>query len=283
MLLACALVGCSAARAAPPTPPARVVHTPPAPPPPPSRRQVIRAVISHSVRVKVLDGKKAQKLGSGVVIASGIREGSPESWVVTNAHVVKNEDFAHENVQVLVDQGAQVKVLPAEVIAHGKVPELDLALLRVKGIVLPPAPLAAEEDLELGDSIVVAAAPYGKDLSLSAGIVSQLEMDRTSQEATMLKTDAAIGYGASGGGIFSLHSGKLLAIVEGYRTAKVDFSVQKQAYSFDVPMPGETFAAPAPKLRHFLKSKGFLHLIDGDEDFEAPRALDVAPGARARR
>jgi S1-C subfamily serine protease len=284
MLSACAVVGCSAARAAPPTPPAPTLPAPSlATAPQPTRREIIRAVISHSVRVKVLDGKKAQKLGSGVVIASSGKDAAAESWVVTNAHVVKDEGYAHENVQVLIDQGAEVKVLPAQVVAHGKVPELDLALLRVKGIALPPAPLAAEEDLELGDSIVVAAAPYGKDLSLSAGIVSQLEMDRASQKATMLKTDASIGYGASGGGIFSLHTGKLLAIVEGYRTAKVDFAVQKQAYSFDVPMPGETFAAPAPKVRRFLEDKGYLHLVDPARPVETVQAADVAEEARARR
>ena len=44
----------------------------------------------------------------------------------------------------------------------------------------------------------------------------------------MVKTDAPIGYGASGGGIFSLETGKLLAIVEGYRTAKVGFAVAEQ-------------------------------------------------------
>lgn len=258
VLFACALAGCSSARAMPP--PAA-----PAPEAPrvPSRREIIRAVIRHSVRVKVLDGDEAQKLGSGVVVASRSDAAGKVSYVVTNAHVVKDDGFAHERVHVLIDEGEAVKELPAEVIAQGAAPALDLALVRVKGVALPPAPLADEDELELGDSIVVAAAPYGKDLSLSAGIVSQLEMDRSSHQATLLKTDAAIGYGASGGGIFSLASGKLLAIVEGYRTAKVDFAVQKQAYSFDVPMPGETFAAPAPKVLRFLREKGFAALISG--------------------
>ena len=77
----------------------------------------------------------------------------------------------------------------------------------------------------------------------------------------MLKTDAPIGYGASGGGIYSLETGRLLAIVEGYRTAKVGFAVAEQSYSFDVPMPGETFAAPSSKVRRFLQDKGYERLL----------------------
>jgi serine protease Do len=77
----------------------------------------------------------------------------------------------------------------------------------------------------------------------------------------MLKTDAAIGYGASGGGIYSRVTGKLLAIVEGYRTAKVGFAVAEQTYSFDVPMPGETFGAPSAKVRTFLSAHGFERFL----------------------
>jgi S1-C subfamily serine protease len=235
----------------------------------PSRKQIIRAVLSNSVRIKVLDGDKARKLASGVVIASRDTPEGKESYVVTNAHVVHDDGFEHENVHALIDLGREVKELPAEILAEGSVPEMDLALVRVKGIALPPADLASEDDLELGDNIVVAGAPYGKDLSLSAGIVSQLELDRATQRAKLLKTDAAIGYGASGGGIFSLQSGKLLAVVEGYRTAKVDFAVAKQAYSFDVPMPGETFSSPAPKVRRFLEAKGYGSLLPHGRTVEA--------------
>lgn len=235
-------------------------------------------MISHSVRIKVLDGDEAQKLGSGVVIASHADAQGSESYVVTNAHVVKNDGFAHETVHVMIDQDDQVTELPAEVLAEGSVPDLDLALVRIKGIALPPAELAGEEDLELGDNIVIAAAPYGKDLSLSAGIISQLQLDRASHKAKMLKTDAPIGYGASGGGIFSLDSGKLVGIVEGYRTAKVDFAVQKQSYSFDVPMPGETFAAPTPKVRRFLREKGFASLVGGPGPAQAAEAISAKVG-----
>ncbi|MGQ0504382.1 MAG: serine protease, partial [Myxococcaceae bacterium] len=112
-----------------------------------------------------------------------------------------------------------------------------------------------------GDVVIVLGAPYGTGLSPSGGMVSVVELSSASRAPKKLKTDAPIGYGASGGGIFSLTTGKLLAIVEGYRTAKVGFAVQEQAYSFDVPMPGETFAAPSAKVRSFLKGKGYAALL----------------------
>jgi serine protease Do len=77
----------------------------------------------------------------------------------------------------------------------------------------------------------------------------------------MLKTDAPVGYGASGGGVFSASTGRLLAIIEGYRTAKIGFALEQQDYSFDVPMPGETFAAPTAKVRFFLKKNGFDRFV----------------------
>ena len=148
-----------------------------------------------------------------------------------------------------------------EVVATGQVPEMDLALLRVPGRELTPAELAADAELELGEDVVVAACPFGKSLSLSGGMLSQVEWDHETKCPKMVKTDAPIGYGASGGGIFSLETGKLLAIVEGYRTAKVGFAVADKDYSFDVPMPGETFAAPTSKVRKFLESKGYSRLL----------------------
>ena len=72
-----------------------------------------------------------------------------------------------------------------------------------------------------------------------------------------MKTDAPIGYGASGGGVFALPSGRLVGLVEGYRTAKVAFGgLTRDDFSFDVPMPGETFLAPPAKIRAFVLRAG---------------------------
>ena len=70
--------------------------------------------------------------------------------------------------------------------------------------------MAAEEYVDVGDDVIVVGAPYGRALSVSSGIVSQLEMDeQDSRIQRGMKTDAPIGYGASGGGVFAVPSGAM--------------------------------------------------------------------------
>ncbi|MBZ4419934.1 serine protease [Myxococcus sp. RHSTA-1-4] len=263
-----ALVSCASApsqqAASAPAPQAapveRVVARPEAPRP--SRKERVRRILPHNVRLQISDGGKARSAASGVVVGSERDEkGGVVAWVVTNAHAVEMGHLKEPVLRVLVDRRGDVLEHTGEVAATGQVPDMDLALVRVPGLDLPAVKLADDAELEPGEDVVVAASPFGRALSLSGGMLSQVEWDRETKRPKMVKTDAPIGYGASGGGIFSLETGKLLAIVEGYRTAKVDFAVQEQSYSFDVPMPGETFAAPSAKVRQFLQARGFARLL----------------------
>ncbi len=239
-----------------------VMQAPGAPAPRPSRKDMVKRILPHNVRLAIHEGGKARRTASGVVIGNEkTPEGGLVSYVLTNAHAVEMGDLKEPRLLVIVDDRADSTEYGAQVVATGAVPDMDLALVKVPGLPLEPARLATDAELELGDDVVVAASPFGRALSLSGGMVSQLEWDKQTKKPLMLKTDAAIGYGASGGGIFSLESGKLLAIVEGYRTAKVGFAVAEQNFSFDVPMPGETFAAPISKVRQFLQQHGFARLL----------------------
>jgi S1-C subfamily serine protease len=198
-----------------------------------------------------------------VVLGNGLEDGGVASFVVTNAHVVSPRGDEKPTFVVLIDlPTGDTQEFGARVLASGKVPDSDLAILSVPGLALDPVRLADDEELSVGDDIFVVAAPYGRSLSVSGGMVSQVDLDRDSpHRPVMIKTDAAIGYGASGGGMFSAETGKLLGIVEGYRTAKVSIPVATDTYSFDVPMPGETFAAPAAKIRRFLEQKGLSRVL----------------------
>jgi serine protease Do len=227
----------------------------------PTRKQVVRQILPHNVRLVVSEGGKTRRSASGVVVGTEQTAQGDFSYVITNAHAVDMAGLKAPRMVVNLENRADVTEFPAEVVATGKVPEMDLALLRVPGVELSVAELAEDAELELGEDVVVAACPFGKALSLSGGMLSQVEWDPESRTPRMVKTDAPIGYGASGGGIFSLETGKLLAIVEGYRTAKVGFAVADKDYSFDVPMPGETFAAPVSKVRGFLEAQGFGRLL----------------------
>ncbi|MCP3064410.1 serine protease [Myxococcus sp. K38C18041901] len=265
LLALASCVGASSphASAPAPKPAAEVVRVVAMPEPArPTRKEMVRRILPHNVRLQIAEGESVRRTASGVVVGSERGEDGVVAWVVTNAHAVVMEDLNAPELRVLVDRRGDVETHVGQVVARGKVPEMDLALVRVPGLGLPAVELAEEAELEPGEDVVVAASPFGRALSLSGGMLSQVEWDRESRRPKLVKTDAPIGYGASGGGIFSLETGRLLAIVEGYRTAQVDFAVQQESFSFDVPMPGETFAAPSTKVRQFLKAQGFGRLLE---------------------
>lgn len=233
-----------------------------------SRREIVREILPQNVRVFLSEGGKPKRSASGVVVGTEATATGSSSYVITNAHALDTSGLSNPQLTVVVDGGPEAMEYVAEPAAVGEVPGLDLALLRVRGVVLPAAVLAGDEELEIGEDVVVVAAPFGRALSLSGGMVSHVDREPKTRLPLLVKTDAAIGYGASGGGVYSLSSGRLLAIVEGYRTAKVGFEIGEQKQSIDVPMPGETFAAPGAKVRRFLESRGFGRLVSES----APRA-----------
>jgi S1-C subfamily serine protease len=238
---------------------------------------VIQRALRQSVRVEVLVRGKVERAASGVVIGSEGRT----SYVLTNQHVIQREGLRGAATFEVVVERPKLHRLGARVVFEGRVPEEDLALLAVEGEALPAAAVASEDQVDVGDDVVVVGAPYGRSLSVSAGIVSQLEKDDPSGQRSM-KTDAPIGYGASGGGVFEVPGGRLVGLVEGYRTAKVNFGgVSNDDFSFDVPMPGETFLAPPAKIRGFLLRSGVGRLAGLREGpTMAEPAEQAAPMAR---
>ena len=246
------------------------------------KSKVVQRALRQSVRVEVLTRGKVARAASGVVVAT---EGNT-SYVLTNQHVVERDGLSGTASFVVVVERPTLHRLPARVIFEGHVPEEDLALLAVEGEKLDAVAIASEGQVDVGDDVVVVGAPYGRALSVSSGIVSQLETDE--QDAHMqrsMKTDAPIGYGASGGGVFALPSGKLCGLVEGYRTAKVAFGgISKDDYSFDVPMPGETFLSPPTKIHGFLIRSGIGKLAGLGESraFASTPQGSAAPVARAQ-
>jgi S1-C subfamily serine protease len=223
------------------------------------RAETVHKVFPSAVRIQILGNGETLRSASGITFA----EEGGRSYVLTNAHVVEPAKSWPEKVEVRVLPSSGEAPIAAVVLARGRVPDLDIAVLEVPTR-LPATPLS-EEALELGDDLVVIGAPFGKGLSVAAGIVSQVEYELTESSAAprcakALKTDAAIGYGSSGGGVFDVPGGRLIGLVEGYRTARVAFGKDANQYAFDVPMPGETFVAPAAKIRRFLTEKGLGRL-----------------------
>jgi S1-C subfamily serine protease len=239
------------------------------------KSRVVQKALRQSVRVEVVVAGKVARTASGVVVASD----KGQSWVLTNEHVVERDGLRGTASFHVVVERPKLHRVPARIVAEGEVPDEDLALLEIDEA-LVPAPLATETEVQVGDDVVVVGAPYGKSLSVSSGIVSQLEADETDARAQRsMKTDAPIGYGASGGGVFAVPGGKLVGVVEGYRTAKVAFGgIAGNDFSFDVPMPGETFLSPPAKLRSFLVRAGLSKLVGIGE---APAVERRGPGTVA--
>jgi serine protease Do len=250
------------------------------------RSTTVQKVFPSAVRLQIASAGEVVRSASGVAFA---RDGD-RTYVLTNAHVVEPGRGWKDPVDLRVLVSGRKAPYSGRVVARGRVPESDIAVVEVRGAELPVTPIAGDDGLELGDDLVVIGAPFGKGLSVAAGIVSQVEYDfgenaAAPQVPKSLKTDAAIGYGSSGGGVFDVPGGRLVGLVEGYRTARVEFGKQSEAYAFDVPMPGETFVAPAAKLRRFLAENGLAKLAPGPVSASAasaPRQDAVAVPAASR-
>jgi serine protease Do len=247
------------------------------------RSATVQKVYPSAVRLQIASAGEVVRSASGVAFA---KDGD-RTYVLTNAHVVERGNTWKDPVELRVLVSGRKDPLVGRVVARGHAPENDVAVVEVRGADVPVTPIASDDGLELGDDLVVIGAPFGKGLSVAAGIVSQVEYDFVENGATprspkSLKTDAAIGYGSSGGGVFDVPGGRLVGLVEGYRTARVAFGKESEGYAFDVPMPGETFVAPAAKLRRFLADNGLARLAPGSTA-SAAIAPTAAPTASAAR
>jgi S1-C subfamily serine protease len=237
------------------------------------RAATVQKVFPSAVRLQITAGGEVVRSASGIAFARK----AGRTFVLTNAHVVEPSRGWNQPIEVRVLPSSGAAASTGKVLATGRMPDVDLAVVEVAGE-LPVTPLAADDALQLGDDLVVIGAPFGKGLSVAAGIVSQVEYEHAENGAapsapSALKTDAAIGYGSSGGGVFDVGGGRLIGLVEGYRTARVAFGKDAEEYAFDVPMPGETFVAPAAKIRRFLRDSGLEGL--------APTPVGASRGAVA--
>ena len=110
----------------------------------------------------------------------------------------------------------------------------------------------------------VVGFPWGRHLTLSSGVISQLnyEVAGDSEPAAHLMIDASVSYGASGGGVFDAQTGALIGLVEGYRTARLTSRGEGPEWYIDVPLPGQTVVTSLADIRRFLADTGQAALVD---------------------
>jgi len=116
----------------------------------------------------------------------------------------------------------------------------------------------------LGEPVWVVAFPWGRQMTLGTGIVSQIALDGEKEQASRLMVDALVSYGSSGGGVFEARTGRLLGVIEGYNTARVTAQGAGPSWYIDVPMPGQTFVTPVSDIRRFLAEIGQADLLSAD-------------------
>jgi serine protease Do len=228
---------------------------------PTKRHAVIDRIVSSAAKVVVERSGERVASGSGVVVACSAPGEDPVTFVLTAAHLIQGKPDGVVYVRFTGATAGRARLL-ARVVRRGDVDSLDLALLRVAGVALAPASLADPAEVRLGEEILIVGFPWGKRLAMFSGIVSQVPaesaLDSPAEErgGPSVMVDASVGNGVSGGGVYQEATGRLLGVVEGYRTASVALKDRTQTFSLKVPMPGETFVIGAEQIREFLKESG---------------------------
>jgi len=228
----------------------------------PSREEVLQRILPSGVQI-VIEQKEGRRVrsSSGVAIAAQPAGDHTACYIVTAGHTVSGL-VGETQAYVVFDahRGEPVKT-PASVIAYRDNADIDLALLRVEAspcTAAPPGPPPL-----LGASVWVVGFPWGRHMTLSRGIVSQISVDDgTDREtAARLMVDAAVSYGSSGGGVFEARDGALIGIVEGYSTARVSPQGANPSWYIDVPVPGQTFVTPLADVERFLSRTSHAGLV----------------------
>jgi Trypsin-like peptidase domain len=228
----------------------------------PVDRQVIQHVLESSVQVVLERNGDRFRTGSGVVIVATPDGTGSECLVLSSGHTFAGVNAGDENeTYVLLDRhhGAATKVR-AQLIARRESGHVDLSLLRVRAPRCLPAPLGRPP--ALGDRIWIVGFPWGRQIRLIGGMVSEVNLDDRGNllAGASLVVDASVAYGMSGGGVFDALTGRLVGLIEGYGTARVPFGEKPTLQYIDVPVPGETYVTSLATIEGFLQESGQVNV-----------------------
>jgi len=217
----------------------------------PSRSDVIRQILPATVQLRCERDGGARRAASGVFLARDVA--TRRAWIVTTRHFL--EPLAPQTVFVA---GRMTRV-SAKLVSVSE--RSDLALLEVADIESTPARL--KDSVQLGDEVWVVAFPWGRRMTLSSGVVSQVVADGHGgdYEGAARMVDVSVSYGASGGGVFDAQTGALVGLVESYRTARVSMQGSPERV-IEVPVPGETTLISADAIRGFFAEAGLERFLE---------------------
>jgi len=163
-------------------------------------------------------------LGTGFILTS-------DGYIGTNNHVLEN----FTNIHLKLDDGVVHK---ATVV--GRDPRIDLALLKIEVMGLPPITLADSSKVQVGEPVMAIGNPFGLERTVTVGVVSAIA--RATGERPWdkyIQTDAAINPGNSGGPLVNAE-GRMIG-------------VNTTFYSPSGASVGISFAIPANLVRATLE------------------------------
>jgi S1-C subfamily serine protease len=211
------------------------------------RRDVVRRVLPSTVQLRSEREGGGRRTASGVVLAAD--PSTRRAWIVTARHFLDPP----RRQEVYARRPGRADTVAVRVVAQSDA--ADVAVLEIQGLELVPVPL--KPTVALGDEVLVLAFPWGRRLTVSSGIVSQLAPEEGAfpLEGAPRMVDVSVSYGASGGGVFDARSGALVGIVEGYRTARMAHPESPER-PLEIPVAGETTVIPARTIRESLVVSG---------------------------
>jgi S1-C subfamily serine protease len=212
-----------------------------------SRGDVIRQIVPSTVQLRCERDGGGKRAASGVFLAHDPQ--TKRAWIVTTRHFL--EPIVPQRVTVHVGKKTPITARVVKV-SEGT----DLALLEVSGVDSPRARL--KDSVRLGDDVWVVAFPFGRRMTVSSGVVSQVTPDAAGveYEGPAQMVDVSVSYGASGGGVYDGQTGALVGLIKSYRTARVSPPGATPEQTIDVPIPGETLLVPADAIRKFVVDAG---------------------------
>lgn len=219
------------------------------------RARVLAHTLTSTVQLFDLRQDDTRRAGSGIVL--GPAAGSNDTLILTTRHFL--EPLTEQTI--LVVDPLRRKQQKAHIVAVSK--ESDLAIVAVSGLKLTPVSLKREA--RLGDSIWVVAFPWGSRRTVVSGVVSQIAWgenpDAVPIAGPVKLIDAAVSYGASGGGVYDANDGKLLGIVRSHRSAKLALPGDDEP-KVKIPVAGETTVVSTQEIHAFLKAQNLDYLLE---------------------
>jgi serine protease Do len=217
-----------------------------------SRGDVIRQILPATVQLRCERDGGGRRAASGVLLARDVA--TRRAWIVTTRHFL--EPLAPQKVSVVAGPKTRVSATVVTVSERA-----DLALLEVADVDSTPARL--KDNVQLGDEVWVVAFPWGRRMTLSSGVVSQVVGDSGGgdYEGAARMVDVSVSYGASGGGVFDAQTGALVGLIESYRTSRVTMQGNPERV-IEVPVPGETTLISADAIRRFLTEAGLTRFLE---------------------